>query len=108
MTDLPQGVTVETVWLVEVPYTAEAPERRPSHRPVHLGRIATLMRDGIVIEAGGCIDWSKAVLLIRAASQAQALALIEEDVYTREGVWHRPTARQYGRVVVDRSAGIGR
>jgi hypothetical protein len=52
-----------------------------------------------VIEAGGCADFSKAVLLIRAADAAAALALIEEDVYTRSGVWHLPTATAYGRVV---------
>jgi uncharacterized protein YciI len=100
MDELPDGVTIETVWLVEVPYTPQARERRPAHRPVHLGRIAQLMRTGTVIEAGGCGDWSKAVLLIRAASKAEALALIEDDVYTREGVWHQPTARPFGRVTL--------
>ena len=97
MTDIPDGLSVETVWLVEVPYTPEAPERRPLHRQVHLGRIATLIRDGTVIEAGGAQDWSKAVLLMRAATADEALAIIEEDVYTLEGVWHSPTARPFGR-----------
>jgi uncharacterized protein YciI len=97
--DLPDGVAIETVYLVEVPYTPEAPERRPALRRAHLTRIARLMREGRVIEAGGAADFSKAVLLIRAASEADALALIEEDVYTSGGVWHRPTARSYGRVV---------
>ena len=101
MTDIPDGVTIETVWLVEIPYTPEAPTRRPAHRPVHLERLARLIRDGVVIEAGGGQDWSKAVLLIRAASAEAALALIEEDVYTREGVWHQPTARPFGRIVVE-------
>ena len=99
MTDLPPDVTIETVWLVEVPYTPDAPSRRPAHRPVHLGRIAELTRAGIVIESGGCTDWSKAVLLVRASSEADAIALIEDDVYTREGVWHDPTATRFGRVV---------
>ena len=30
MSDLPEGVSIETVFLVEVPYTPEAPERRPA------------------------------------------------------------------------------
>ena len=97
---IPDGVSVEWVWLVEVPYTSEAPARRPAHRPVHLERIARLMRDGRVIEAGGCDDWSKAVLLVRADTAAEALAVIDDDVYTAEGVWHSPTARRYGRVVL--------
>ncbi len=101
MTDIPDGVSIETVWLVEVPYTPEAPRRRPLHRQVHLGRLATLIRAGTVIEAGGAQDWSKAVVLMRAASAEEALAIIDEDVYTREGVWHSPTARPFGRVIVD-------
>ena len=104
-TDIPDGVTIETVWLVEVPYTPEAPERRPLHRQVHLGRIATLIRAGTVIEAGGAQDWSKAVLLMRGTTAADVLAIIDEDVYTLEGVWHSPTARAFGRVVVEPSAG---
>jgi uncharacterized protein YciI len=103
VTDIPDGVSVETVWLVEVPYTAEAPQRRPLHRQVHLGRLATLIRDGTVIEAGGAQDWSKAVVLMRAPTAEAALAIIEEDVYTLEGVWHSPSARPFGRIVVDPS-----
>jgi uncharacterized protein YciI len=98
---VPDGVTVEWVWLVEVPYSPEAPQRRPAHRPVHLKRIARLKREGRIIEAGGCDDWSKAVILMRAASAEEALGVIEEDVYTTSGVWHSPTARRYGRVVLD-------
>jgi uncharacterized protein YciI len=62
-------------------------------------RIARLLREGRLVEAGGCTDFSKAVLLVRAASEAEALALVEEDVYTAGGVWHSPTARAFGRVV---------
>ena len=104
---VPDGVTLEWVWLVEVPYTSDAPTRRPAHRPVHLGRMARLKREGRIIEAGGCDDWSKAVILMRAGSAEEALAVIDEDVYTTEGVWHSPTARRYGRVVVDGGAAAG-
>jgi uncharacterized protein YciI len=102
---VPEGVTVEWVWLVEVPYTSEAPARRPAHRPVHLERIARLKREGRIIEAGGCDDWSKAVILMRAESADEALAVIAEDVYTSSGVWHSPTARRYGRVVLEEAPG---
>jgi len=103
MADLPEGIEIESVWLVEVPYTPEAPERRPAHRKQHLRRIGDLLAAGRLIEAGGCADWSKAVLLVRAASAEDAIALVEDDVYTREGVWHQPMACPYGRVVVARS-----
>ena len=108
VTDLPRDLSIETVWLVEVPYTPDAPSLRPPHRPVHLGRIASLIRDGTVIEAGGCADWSKAVLLLRAPSEAEAIGLVEDDVYTREGVWHNPTATPFGRVVPSDPTGTGR
>jgi uncharacterized protein YciI len=97
MTEVPEGIEIEPVWLVEVPYTAEARERRPAHRRAHLSRIVALRRAGTIIEAGGCADFSKAVLLIRAPDEAAALRIIEEDVYTRGGVWHSPTACVFGR-----------
>ena len=99
MSDIPDDVEIETIWVVEVPYTAEAQERRPQFRRAHLTRIARLIREGRVIEAGGTADFGKAVLLIRAETEAEVLALIEEDVYTSGGVWHSPVARAYGRVV---------
>ncbi len=97
--DLPPGVRIEQVWLVEVPYTPDARERRPAFRVEHLSRLARLRAEGRVIEAGGTADFSKAVLLIRGANEAEILALIESDVYTSGGVWHSPTVVGYGRVV---------
>jgi uncharacterized protein YciI/uncharacterized tellurite resistance protein B-like protein len=99
--ELPDGVSVETVFLVEVPYTAEAAERRPAFRREHLSRLAGLMRDGRIIEAGGTLDFGKAVLLMRGADAADVLALIAEDVYTTGGVWHSPTVTPWGRVVLE-------
>jgi uncharacterized tellurite resistance protein B-like protein/uncharacterized protein YciI len=97
--DLPPGVRIEQVWLVEVPYTPEARERRPAFRVEHLSRLARLRAEGRIIEAGGAADFSKAVLLMRGADEAEILALIESDVYTTGGVWHNPTVVGYGRVV---------
>jgi uncharacterized protein YciI len=99
MTDVPDGIEIENVFLVEVAYTPDAPARRPALRPRHLTRIARLMREGRVVEAGGCADFSKAVLIVRATSEEDAVALIEEDVYVTGGVWQSPRAVGYGRVV---------
>lgn len=100
--DIPDGIAIEPIYLVEVPYTAEAAERRPGARIEHLTRIGRLMAEGRVVEAGGCTDMSKAVLLIRASSAEEAIRLIDEDVYTRAGVWTSPRATPYGRVVPTR------
>lgn len=97
--EIPDGITIETIYLVEVPYTPEAAARRPAVRAEHLTRIGLLIDEGRVVEAGGCGDMSKAVLLVRAAAEREALRLIEEDVYTRAGVWTSPRATPYGRVV---------
>jgi hypothetical protein len=106
MSDIPDDVEIETIWVVDVPYTPEAQERRGPLRRAHLTRIARLIREGRIVEAGGTTDFAKAVLLIRADSEAEALALIDEDVYTSGGVWHSPVARPYGRVI-PRSATSG-
>ena len=102
MTDegIPDGVTVETVYVVEISYTADAAEKRPALRPEHLRRIARLMAEDRVIEAGGYLDFSVAMLIVRASSEAEAVALIRDDVYVREGVWlDDARARPFGRVV---------
>jgi uncharacterized protein YciI len=98
-TDPPDDVEIELLWAVEVPYTPEAPERRPALRRQHVSRIARLIREGRIVEAGGTTDFHHAVLLVRGASVAEVLALIEEDVYTSGGVWHSPVARPFGRVI---------
>jgi uncharacterized protein YciI len=97
---VPEGVAVETVYVVEVSYAADAAEKRPAVRPEHLSRIARLMDEGRVIEAGGYLDFSSAVLFVRAASEEEAIALIRDDVYIRSGVWIDDIrARAFGRVV---------
>ena len=97
--ELPEGVRIEQIYLVEVPYTPEARERRPALRGQHLARILRLRLQDRIIEAGGTADFEKAVLLVRASSEDEVRALVEEDVYTSGGVWHSPRIVGYGRVV---------
>jgi uncharacterized protein YciI len=98
---IPEGLTVETIYIVEISYTPEAATRRPAVRPEHLGRIGRLLSEGRIVEAGGYLDFSSAVLWVRASSEAEALALVRDDVYLREGVWlDDARARPFGRVVV--------
>jgi hypothetical protein len=105
MTDpgIPEGVAVETIYVVEVSYGADARQKRPAVRPEHLSRVAQLMDEGRLIEAGGFLDFSGALLLVRAASEREAEELIRDDVYIRSGVWQDDVrARAFGRVVRER------
>ena len=97
--DLPPDVAIETIYVIEAVYGPDAARLRPPVRPEHLERIARLRDEGVVIEAGGLTDFSKAVLLVRATSETEALAIAESDVYMRSGVWVSATAKPYGRVV---------
>jgi uncharacterized protein (DUF952 family)/uncharacterized protein YciI len=99
--DVPAGVRVETIYVVEATYGPEAERLRPAARPEHLGHIAELLRSGVLIEAGGYLDFSSALLLVRASSEEEALDLFRDDVYIRTGVWTDLLARGLGRVIAE-------
>lgn len=99
MSDIPNGVKVESVFLVEVQYTAEAAERRPAVRAEHLTNVARLRDEGVIIEAGAFSDkLTSSVLLVRADDAAAAVAIARKDVYVKAGVWGDISARPFGRV----------
>jgi uncharacterized protein YciI len=97
--DLPPDVAIEPIYVIEAMYGPDAARLRPAVRPQHLERIARLRDEGVVIEAGGLTDFTKAILLVRATSEEEALDLAQADVYMRSGVWVSATAKPYGRVV---------
>ncbi len=104
---MPDGLAIERVWIVEADYTPDAQERRPAHRREHLARVGRLRDEGVIVEAGGFLDWSGAVLMVRAPDAESAIAILEKDVYTAGGVWTNFRARPYGRVVRADEAGRG-
>jgi uncharacterized protein YciI len=99
-TDVP-AYSIEPIWVVEATYAPDAADTRPAVRPEHLARIAQLRADGTILEAGGYLDLSTALLLVRAASEADAIALFRDDVYMRCGVWVELRAKAYGRVALE-------
>ena len=100
MSEIPAGIKVETVFLVEAQYLPEAADRRPAVRAQHLANIVRLREEGTIIEAGAYSDGlSSSLLLMRAADAAAALAIVREDVYVTAGVWGDISARPFGRVV---------
>jgi uncharacterized protein YciI len=97
--ELPAGVEIEIVYLIEAQYTPEAAERRPAVRLEHLTRIAELRRSGTLIEGGAYSDaLTSSIMLLRAEDAAAALAIARADVYVKAGVWGEISARPFGRV----------
>ena len=99
--EIPPGVGIEAVFLVEATYTPEAGERRPAVRSAHITRLAALKRQGILVEAGAFTDTlSSSLMILRVASEEEALAIAREDIYVSAGVWGDIGARPFGRVEV--------
>lgn len=99
------GHAIEQVWIVEATYAPDAAETRVPIRAEHLARIARLMREGVIIEAGAYTDVSTSLVMLRAASEVEALAIQREDPYIREGVWVELRARPFGRVALTGAGG---
>ena len=100
MTDQPApNVGIEPVWLVEATYAPDAAETRTRFRAEHLARLGQLLEAGVVVEAGAFTDVSASIVLVRAESEAAALAICSDDVYLRNGVWVELRARPFGRVI---------
>jgi uncharacterized tellurite resistance protein B-like protein/uncharacterized protein YciI len=98
--EMPDGARIEQIWLVEVPYTPDAPQLRPALRHAHLARMMRLKVQERVIEVGGTADFAKSVILVRASSEDEIRQLVAEDVYTTGGVWGEPVMVGYGRLVL--------
>ena len=97
--EIPPGVHIEQVYLVESTYTPEAAERRPAVRGAHLGRIARLKQAGTVLEAGAYTDGlTSSIMIVRASSPEAAMELARDDVYVSAGVWGEISVRPFGRV----------
>jgi uncharacterized protein YciI len=102
MSDIPAGVKVESVFLVEARYTPDAAEKRPAVRAQHLADVVRLREEGTIIEAGAYSDGlTSSLLLVRASDAAAALAIARQDVYVKAGVWGDISARPFGRVVAE-------
>ncbi len=91
--------TLETVWLVEATYAPDAAESRGPFRAEHLARAAALKASGVYVEVGAFLDVSSSIIMVRAESEAAALAVVHADVYVANGVWVEVRARPFGRVV---------
>lgn len=99
--EIPAGVAIEQVFLVEAQYGPDAAERRPAVRAEHITRAAELKRAGIIVEVGAYSDsLTSSLLMVRAGSADEALGIANQDVYVSAGVWTEITARPFGRITV--------
>jgi hypothetical protein len=99
MTDeVPENVAMERVFLIEATYAPDAADLRRPVRARHLARIVELRDRGIVLEAGGLLDMTASVLLVRAADEEAARELARSDIYVASGVWVEIRVRPFGRV----------
>lgn len=96
MTDGPGPI--ETAWHLEATYAPDGAESRVPFRAEHIARLRRLKAEGIVIEAGAFTDVSATVMIVRAASEEDVMALARDDVYMRNGVWVEVRVRPFGRV----------
>lgn len=84
-------------WLVTIPDKPNALQQRLAVRPKHLEKIQPRVEVGQVVLGGatlseqpavdGTPEMTGSVLIIKADTEEEVRALIEGDVYTKEGVW---------------------
>lgn len=96
--DVPEGFSIEPIFVIEAAYAPDAAERRPAYRAEHLARLAALRDSGVVVEAGAFADLSGALILVRAGDEATVRELAVSDVYMRSGIWVDFRIRPFGRV----------
>lgn len=96
--ELPAGVAIEPIFLVEATYGPDAAELRAPVRGQHLERVLRLREEGVILEAGGLADMSGSILLVRARDEAAAREIAQADVYVSAGVWVEIRVRPIGRV----------
>ncbi|MGK2851342.1 MAG: YciI family protein [Candidatus Limnocylindrales bacterium] len=96
--ELPADIVIEPVWLVEATYAPDAAETRAPFRAEHVIGVEARKAAGVIIEAGAFADVSATIMIVRAADEAEAIAIVSDDVYLRNGVWVELRARRFGRV----------
>jgi hypothetical protein len=90
---------IRTSWVVEAAYAGDAAERREPFRGEHLERVGKLMQEGALLVAGALADMSASLLVFAVESEDAVRAILETDVYWRNGVWTSYAVRRLNRVV---------
>jgi uncharacterized protein YciI len=94
---------IVTSYVVEAKYVEGAAEKRAPYRKEHLERIGKLQREGVVPVAGALADMSASLMVLDVEYEESVKAIVESDVYWRNGIWTYYSMRKLNRVVSDRS-----
>lgn len=92
-------VQIQPAFVVEPVYAPDAAERREPVRAEHLAAVRRRLEDGTLIAAGAYDDMSASLLIVATDDEQQALRVVHEDVYWREGVWTDVKIRRLNRVL---------
>jgi hypothetical protein len=84
---------------VEAAYAEDAAQRREPFRAEHLDRVGKLAKQGALVVAGALADMSASLLVFAVESEDAVRAIVETDVYWRNGVWTSYTVRRLNLVV---------
>ena len=77
----------------------DARERRPAVRPAHLAHLEPVARAGRVRLAGPLLDRSGSLIVVEAASLAEAWALVARDPYVTEGIFNHVEVKPFRQVL---------
>ncbi|MCS6711973.1 hypothetical protein JSY14_08055 [Brachybacterium sp. EF45031] len=82
--------------LVAVQYLyADAADRLAQHRPEHRAFLGGLLERGVLVASGPLGDPAGALILVRADGAEEALQLLDDDPFRREGLIVERTARPW-------------
>jgi uncharacterized protein YciI len=85
---------LRTGYVVEASYVEGAKDKRGPFRDEHLDRLAKLYREGALAIAGALADMSASLFILMVEGEDSARAIVESDVYWRNGVWNDYTIRR--------------
>jgi uncharacterized protein YciI len=77
----------------------DARERRPAVRPAHLAHLDPVAKAGRIRLAGPLLDRSGSLIVLEAASLAEAWALVARDPYVTEGIFNHVEVKPFEQVL---------
>lgn len=89
----------DSCFVVEAEYAGGAAEKRKPHREQHLERLRKLAAEGAVVVAGAFEDMSASLLMFELESEDAVRAIVETDIYMKEGVWARFKIKKLMRAI---------